>query len=340
MTSRPYSTHKNNPSLHKSMRFLKPGELCDHESTPPPPPPSPPPPIPPPPPPPPPMTHDMQLLSPILIIIFGVFSVCFSFICYLTCAKICRMRQRNRRITDHEAREDLVNEDLGPVIHNPIWLINTRGLDQSQIESIHAFKYKRDERLIEGTDCSICLSEFEDDERLRLLPKCSHAFHIPCIDTWLRSHKNCPLCRASIIKNVPNHDQTENPVTESDMIESSTTTEETEIPPVHDSQTTDDHNEVEVENNAEIVRTSGILDENDGSRVRVDGDHLADHHHVQGEELVLKRQLVVSKKPSSMPKSGHKLNGSRSSSSFHMYRKPTKSSSFGQVSSRIYNQSY
>ncbi|KAD7478479.1 hypothetical protein R6Q59_007918 [Mikania micrantha] len=325
----------------------KPCKFCDHEYAPQPPPP--PPPIPPPPPPPPPMNDDLQSLPPILIIMFGVFSVSFSFICYLTCAKICRMRQRNRRITDHEAREDVVNEDLGPVIHNPIWLINTRGLDQSQIESIHVFKYKRDERLIEGTDCSICLSEFEDDERLRLLPKCSHAFHIPCIDTWLRSHKNCPLCRALIIKNVPNHDQTENPVTESDMIESSTTTEETEIPPVHDSQTTDDHRAVEVESNAEIAKNSGILDENaventpyssNGSRVRADTDHLADHHHVQGKELVLKRQLVVSKKPSSMPKSGHKLHESRSSSSIHMYRKPKKSSSFGQVSSRIYNQSY
>ncbi|KAK9930380.1 hypothetical protein M0R45_027419 [Rubus argutus] len=32
-----------------------------------------------------------------------------------------------------------------------------------------------------------------------LLPKCSHAFHINCIDTWLRSHTNCPLCRAYIV---------------------------------------------------------------------------------------------------------------------------------------------
>ncbi|KAK6916157.1 Zinc finger, RING-H2-type [Dillenia turbinata] len=28
---------------------------------------------------------------------------------------------------------------------------------------------------------------------------CSHAFHIPCIDTWLRSRTNCPICRAPII---------------------------------------------------------------------------------------------------------------------------------------------
>uniref|UniRef100_A0A9I9CZS5 RING-type E3 ubiquitin transferase n=1 Tax=Cucumis melo TaxID=3656 RepID=A0A9I9CZS5_CUCME len=38
-----------------------------------------------------------------------------------------------------------------------------------------------------------------EDEMLRLLPKCSHAFHIGCVDTWLRTHTTCPLCRAHIL---------------------------------------------------------------------------------------------------------------------------------------------
>ncbi|KAF1865942.1 hypothetical protein Lal_00041723 [Lupinus albus] len=38
-------------------------------------------------------------------------------------------------------------------------------------------------------------------EILRLLPKCHHAFHLPCIDTWLASHTNCPMCRAPIVTN-------------------------------------------------------------------------------------------------------------------------------------------
>lgn len=91
-----------------------------------------------------------------------------------------------------------IDEDHGPVDH-PIWRIVTVGLPDSVIESITAVKYKKWDRLIEGTDCSVCLTEFEEGDDLRLLPKCNHAFHMSCIDTWLRSHQNCPLCRSAVV---------------------------------------------------------------------------------------------------------------------------------------------
>lgn len=84
-------------------------------------------------------------------------------------------------------------------VDHPIWFINTVGLHQSIINSIAVCKFKQGEGLIEGTECSVCLSEFRQGEMLRLLPKCSHAFHIGCVDTWLRSHTTCPLCRALIL---------------------------------------------------------------------------------------------------------------------------------------------
>ncbi|KAH0783380.1 hypothetical protein KY290_002978 [Solanum tuberosum] len=85
------------------------------------------------------------------------------------------------------------------MVDHPIWYIRTVGLQPSIISAITICKYKTGEGIIEGTECSVCLSEFEEDETLRILPKCNHAFHIPCIDTWLRSHTNCPMCRAGIV---------------------------------------------------------------------------------------------------------------------------------------------
>lgn len=111
-------------------------------------------------------------------------------------------RSRSSRIGNEESDpEQFLDVDHGPVVDHPIWYIRTVGLDPSVIRSITIVKYEKGGGLIEGTDCSVCLSEFQENESLRLLPNCNHAFHIPCIDTWLSAHTNCPMCRARIVSN-------------------------------------------------------------------------------------------------------------------------------------------
>ncbi|KAB8087591.1 hypothetical protein EE612_011933, partial [Oryza sativa] len=66
-------------------------------------------------------------------------------------------------------------------------------LDEAAIESIALARYRAGAGMLGATDCPVCLGEFRDGELLRLLPKCGHAFHVPCIDAWLRAHVNCPL---------------------------------------------------------------------------------------------------------------------------------------------------
>ncbi|XP_058753102.1 RING-H2 finger protein ATL74-like [Vicia villosa] len=51
-----------------------------------------------------------------------------------------------------------------------------------------------------ATECPICLGEFVDGEKVRVLPKCNHGFHVRCIDKWLLSHSSCPTCRQSLIE--------------------------------------------------------------------------------------------------------------------------------------------
>ena len=81
------------------------------------------------------------------------------------------------------------------------WRIITQSyvLDEPMIKSIPLCRFTKAKQLIGNMECIVCLVEFQENEALRLLPKCSNAFHINCIDVWLRSHVNCPLCRANIV---------------------------------------------------------------------------------------------------------------------------------------------
>ncbi|XP_020217631.1 E3 ubiquitin-protein ligase Os04g0590900 [Cajanus cajan] len=134
--------------------------------------------------------------SPLVIAVIGVLASAFLLVSYYTIiSKFCGSRESSQS-EDHEENVEL-EEDHNPSLHEP-WHAPTIGLDEALIKSITVCKYKKGEGLVEVTDCPVCLSEFQDDESVRLLPKCSHAFHLPCIDTWLKSHSSCPLCRASI----------------------------------------------------------------------------------------------------------------------------------------------
>nr|KYP34515.1 RING-H2 finger protein ATL1A [Cajanus cajan] len=65
---------------------------------------------------------------------------------------------------------------------------------------IPAHKYEKKNNggdVEEDGTCAVCLGDFEEGEELRTLPECMHAFHVACIDMWLYSHSNCPVCRSS-----------------------------------------------------------------------------------------------------------------------------------------------
>ncbi|KAG5567034.1 hypothetical protein RHGRI_002562 [Rhododendron griersonianum] len=74
----------------------------------------------------------------------------------------------------------------------------TKGLEASAIASIPLFVYDSVVDHNNGLECVVCLSLFEDQEVGRRLPDCGHGFHVECIDMWLSSHSNCPICRAGV----------------------------------------------------------------------------------------------------------------------------------------------
>lgn len=54
-----------------------------------------------------------------------------------------------------------------------------------------------------GDVCAICLGEFAGGEKVRVLPRCGHAFHVPCVDAWLLSRGSCPTCRRPVMDAKP-----------------------------------------------------------------------------------------------------------------------------------------
>ncbi|KAL5698432.1 RING-type E3 ubiquitin transferase [Ranunculus cassubicifolius] len=50
----------------------------------------------------------------------------------------------------------------------------------------------------EVEQCYICLAEYEEADKIRVLP-CRHEFHMACVDKWLKEiHGVCPLCRGDV----------------------------------------------------------------------------------------------------------------------------------------------
>ncbi|PON57566.1 43kDa postsynaptic protein [Parasponia andersonii] len=80
---------------------------------------------------------------------------------------------------------------------------HSKGLEPSAISAIPLFIHKSagagDGLNGLGPECVVCLSGLEDGDVGRRLPKCGHAFHLDCIDMWLASHSNCPICRAPVV---------------------------------------------------------------------------------------------------------------------------------------------
>ncbi|OMO69833.1 Zinc finger, RING-type [Corchorus capsularis] len=78
-----------------------------------------------------------------------------------------------------------------------------RGLDEETLSSYPKLLYSqakspnKDSVTSSASSCSICLGDYIDTDMLRLLPDCSHVFHLRCVDSWLRQHPTCPICRNS-----------------------------------------------------------------------------------------------------------------------------------------------
>ncbi|KAL8555946.1 hypothetical protein ACS0TY_003677 [Phlomoides rotata] len=108
-----------------------------------------------------------------------------------------RWRRRRRRYVPSSSAGDMESPPYAFDPTDAFHVLSPYGLDESIIKTIPLSVYTRKSGLY---DCAVCLLEFEENDYVRTLPVCTHAFHVDCIDIWLRSHANCPLCRAGIFR--------------------------------------------------------------------------------------------------------------------------------------------
>ncbi|KQJ94246.1 RING-H2 finger protein ATL80 [Brachypodium distachyon] len=70
------------------------------------------------------------------------------------------------------------------------------GLDKAALAAIPVFTFKAEDAHGPAVECAVCLGAMQDGDAVRALPGCGHAFHVACVDAWLRAHASCPVCRA------------------------------------------------------------------------------------------------------------------------------------------------
>lgn len=78
--------------------------------------------------------------------------------------------------------------------------LGATGLEKSTLSQIPVVVYGSSGLTIPATDCPICLGEFTEGDKVRILPKCNHGFHVKCIDRWLVSRSSCPTCRQPLLE--------------------------------------------------------------------------------------------------------------------------------------------
>ncbi|KAI3766320.1 hypothetical protein L2E82_16374 [Cichorium intybus] len=166
--------------------------------------------------------HDsnvIELAAKILIVAIVVLSVVliFVFFIHLYAKWFWHRREENQNGSNTLRRRRRGDFTAGFQEQQSGVTVLRRGLNPSFLKTIPVIPFDPKD-FKDGLECAVCLSDLDEGEKTRILPKCSHGFHVECIDMWFHSHSTCPICRD------PVSDQTE--ISVENLLENRQTQEE------------------------------------------------------------------------------------------------------------------
>ena len=94
---------------------------------------------------------------------------------------------------DTEERSNISNND-----EEYDYFINCKEINNKVCKPV---RIKENDNLIINKECcNICCEDYIVGQYKRTLPNCNHVFHKKCVDKWLKSKSNCPICRNELKK--------------------------------------------------------------------------------------------------------------------------------------------
>ncbi|KAL7123816.1 hypothetical protein ABFS83_14G007700 [Erythranthe nasuta] len=130
---------------------------------------------------------------------FASFNLVFIALFYI-CSRFYLHRRHQRRIAQLRIADEALGRLLRYIERELESRAAVRGLEPAVVDSVPTFLYpsKAAPEHQLNLECAVCLSEFKENECLRLLPKCGHFFHLECVDKWFISGTTCPVCRTEV----------------------------------------------------------------------------------------------------------------------------------------------
>lgn len=93
-------------------------------------------------------------------------------------------------------RAGLIRNNVGGVMVERS-SIGSTSMSRDDVEKLPCYEYLAKSKGSSPIECAVCLDNFNKGDKCRLLPICNHSFHAQCVDAWLLTNSNCPICRST-----------------------------------------------------------------------------------------------------------------------------------------------